>query len=74
LKQLQRHNKAIVFLNGERFYEPLAAALEHMYEAQFAKPAYRQMYEFAPDVESAMQHVESYRPAELPSKWFVTKA
>jgi uncharacterized protein (TIGR00730 family) len=74
LKQLQRHNKAIVFLNGCKYYEPLAAAIEHMYEAQFAKAAYRQMYSFASDVESAMEQVEEYRPAELPSKWFVTKA
>src|SRR5450756_977739 len=73
LKQLQRHNKAIVFLNAAGYYGPLAAALEHMYEAQFAKPAYRQMYSIAPDVKTAIEHVESYRPAELPSKWYVTK-
>lgn len=74
LKQLQRHSKAIVFLNGERYYEPLAAALEHMYHAQFAKQAYRQVYTFAADVASALDYVESYRPAPLPSKWFVTGA
>ena len=73
LKQLQRHNKAIVFLNAGGYYGPLAAALEHMYQAQFAKEAYRQMYAFAPDVASALEHVESYVPAELPSKWFVAK-
>jgi cytokinin riboside 5'-monophosphate phosphoribohydrolase len=74
LKQLQQHNKAIVFLNAAGYYGPLAAALEHMYEAQFAKPAYRQMYSIAPDVATAIKHVESYRPAELPSKWFVSGA
>ena len=74
LKQLQRHNKAVVFLNAAGYYEPLAAALEHMYNAQFAKQAYRQMYAFAPDVSSALDHIETYRPAELPSKWFVTGA
>lgn len=74
LKQLRRHNKAIVFLNAAGYYEPLAAALEHMYQAQFAKQAYRQMYAMAPDVASAIDHVESYRPAELPEKWFVTRA
>ena len=73
LKQLQRHNKAIVFLNAAGYYGPLAAALEHMYETRFAKPQYRQMYSIAPDVATAIEHVESYRPAELPSKWFVTK-
>jgi len=74
LKQLQRHNKAIVFLNVAGYYEPLAAAIEHMYRAQFAKDAYRHMYSFAPDVASAMESVETYRPTEVPSKWFVTKA
>ena len=74
LKQLQRHNKAIVFLNAAGYYEPLAAALEKMYEAQFAKQAYRSMYAFAADVGSAIEHVENYRPAEVPSKWFVTSA
>lgn len=74
LKQLQRHNKAVVFLNAAGYYEPLAAALEHMYRAQFAKQAYRQMYAFAPDVAGALDHIETYRPAELPSKWFVTGA
>ncbi len=72
LKQLQRHNKPIVFLNAAGYYEPLSAALEHMYRAQFAKQAYRQMYAFISDVTSAIEHVETYRPAELPSKWFVT--
>lgn len=72
LKQLHRHNKAIVFLNAAGYYEPLAAALEHMYQAQFAKQVYREMYAMAPDVTSAIDHVESYRPAELPEKWFVT--
>ena len=74
LKQLQRHNKAIVFLNAAGYYEPLGAALEHMYQAQFAKDAYRKMYCFMPNAAAAIDHVESYRPAEVPSKWFVTKA
>lgn len=74
LKQLQRHNKAIVFLNASGYYEPLATALEKMYEAQFAKQAYRTMYAFAADVASAIEHVENYCPTEIPSKWFVTGA
>jgi len=74
LKQLQRHNKAIVFLNALGYYEPLATALEHMYEERFAKEAYRGMYSFAPDVASAIEQVEKYEPAEIPSKWFVTGA
>ena len=74
LKQLQRHNKAIVFLNAAGYYEPLAAALEHMYAAKFAKEAYRQMYTFESSATRAMEYIENYRPVEVPSKWFATGA
>ena len=74
LKQLQRHNKAVIFLNAIGYYEPLNAALEHMYRAQFAKQAYRNMYAFVPDARSAIEHVETYCPPEVPAKWFVTNA
>ena len=59
-------------MNAVGYYEPLVATIENMYAAQFAKAAYRNMYLFAPDVAAAMEYVESYRPAELPSKWFAT--
>ena len=69
LKQLQQHTKPVVFLNPGGYYDPLAALFEHMYEKRFAKAAYRGMYQFAPDVRSALDYMEHYHPPALPAKW-----
>ena len=69
LKQLQQHTKPVVFLNPEGYYDPLTTLFEHMYEHRFAKPAYRQMYWFAPTVPGALDYVEQYQPPVLPAKW-----
>jgi uncharacterized protein (TIGR00730 family) len=70
LKQLQQHAKPVVFLNHAGFYDPLAALFEHMYEHRFAKPSYREMYHFAPDVPGALAYLDSYSPPAIESKWF----
>lgn len=70
LKQLQQHAKPVVFLNHAGFYDPLAALFEHMYAHHFAKPSYREMYMFAPDVASALAYLDSYTPPVIESKWF----
>lgn len=72
LKQLQQHTKAVVFLNPEGYYDPLTSLFEHMYEKRFAKPAYRGMYQFAPDVRSALDYMDQYQPSSLPAKWTAT--
>ncbi len=69
LKQLQQHTKPVIFLNSDGYYDPLTTLFEHMYEHRFAKPAYRGMYEFAADVRSALDYMESYQPPVLPAKW-----
>src|SRR5512146_491824 len=74
LKQLRQHSTAVVFLNREGYYDPLAAVFEHMFRERFAKPAYRQMYEFVSDITPALEYIESYRPVELTQKWYVTGA
>lgn len=74
LKQLQQHSKPVVFLNLGGYYDPLAAVFEHMYRERFAKPAYRQMYEFAADIDGALDYIENYHPVALPTKWHVTTA
>ncbi len=74
LKQLQRHSKPVVFLNHGGYYDPLAAMFEHMMRQRFAKPVYRQMYEFLPEIAPALDYLENYQPVQLPSKWYVTGA
>lgn len=70
LKQLKLHNKPIVFLNINGFYNPLIQLFENLYEAKFAKPEYRSLSYFAPDVRSVFDYLESYKPTEVQDKWF----
>jgi uncharacterized protein (TIGR00730 family) len=70
LKQLQTHDKPIVFINTLGFYDPLMTLFEHFYVQQFAKGQYRQLYHLAPDAASALHYIQTYQPPPLASKWF----
>ncbi|MCL4504673.1 MAG: TIGR00730 family Rossman fold protein [Chloroflexi bacterium] len=69
LKQLQAHDKPIVFLNQLGFYVRLFDLFEQFYAQQFTKSQYRQLYYDAPDAASALAYIESYQPTLLESKW-----
>lgn len=71
LKQLGYHEKPIVFLNTNHYYDHLFEMFEHIYAEQFAKPEYRQLYHMADTPESAISYLEQYQPPNLPDKWFV---
>lgn len=70
LKQLQLHDKPIVFLNTNGFYDPLMSLFEHFYEQKFAKPSSRQLYHIAPNAADVLTYIESYQPTTVESKWF----
>jgi hypothetical protein len=70
LKQLKFHNKPVIFINTNGFYNPLIDLFEHMYQESFAKSDYRQLYFVAPDAIDAFSYIETYRPVPLPDKWF----
>lgn len=70
LKQLQRHQKAIVILNARGFYDPLEQLFEHVYRQRFAKETTRALYHFAPTVAEAFAYLDSYVPVTVPTKWF----
>jgi len=71
LKQLGLHTKPVVMVNTQGFYTPLLQLLERIYQERFAKPEYRQLYHFAPDIGEAFSYLASYQPAPLAvNKWF----
>jgi len=70
LKQLQYHNKAIVLLNINGFYDHLNGLLEHMYNENFAKAAYRDLFYMTPDIGDALAYIREYSPVEFESKWY----
>jgi len=70
LKQLQQHNKPVVFLNTGGFFDPLLEFFNRLYDGRFAKEAYRQLYHAATGPDEAFAYVERYQPAPAVSKWF----
>lgn len=70
LKQLQQHQKAIVILNANGFFDPLHALFDHVYEQRFARETSRALYHFAPTVHEAFAYLDSYVPVPVPTKWF----
>ena len=71
LKQLGYHNKPIVIINTNGFYDKLIDFMEHIYASKFAKEDYRALYRFANDSIEAIQYIENYQPDEtIITKWF----
>ncbi|MCE1198738.1 MAG: TIGR00730 family Rossman fold protein [Marinilabiliales bacterium] len=70
LKQLSYHNKAIVFINTNGYYDHLIAQFEHAYQETFAKESYRQLYFIAANAEEAAAYLLHYLPGEPVAKWF----
>ncbi len=69
LKQLKYHNKPIVLVNTNGFYNKLNDVFEHLYTENFAGKRYRALYHFANNVEEAMDYINNYKPADLTNKW-----
>jgi len=70
LKQLQYHNKAIVFINTDGFYDSLFAQFERAFRDSFSKEDYKSTYYIAADSVEALRYIENYQPVELATKWF----
>lgn len=70
LKQLSYHEKAIVFLNTNNFYDELFVLFEKLFREKFAKENYRKLYGIALTAEDAIQYIENYLPEKAVNKWF----
>jgi cytokinin riboside 5'-monophosphate phosphoribohydrolase len=70
LKQLEFHNKPIVFLNTNSFYSKLLDFFEVMYNQHFAKESSKQFYYIADNVEDAMDYIKNYKAPKVETKWF----
>ncbi len=70
LKQLSYHNKAVVFINTNGFYDDLLRQFEKSYEEKFAKENYRKLYFIASNAEEAIKYIKNYTPEETVNKWY----
>lgn len=69
LKQLRYHDRAIVILNTDGFYDALIEQFEASITRQFAKEQCRALYSVCLTPESAIEYIENYRPPVLETKW-----
>jgi len=70
LKQLHYHQKPIVFINTNGFYNPLLDQFERCYSESFSKLAYKSLYYIAANCSDAMNYISNYKHEELTAKWF----
>jgi cytokinin riboside 5'-monophosphate phosphoribohydrolase len=70
LKQLGYHAKPIVLLDVDGFFAPLLTMFEHLFEQRFARPEYAGLYHVATDAAGLFDHLDTYDPEVLPTKWF----
>ncbi len=70
LKQLGYHDRAIVLLDIDGFWQPLVSLFDHLYGLRFAKPAYRALSHMAADCDELFAYLETYDPSELPTKLY----
>lgn len=70
LKSLQFHNKPVIFLNTLKFYDRLLNFFEVLFEQNFAKAKYHELFHVADTVPAAFQYLKTYQPKDFGPKWF----
>jgi len=69
LKQLKYHNKPIVILNTDGFYDSLLEQFEQIIGLRFASEECKLLYRVAGNVGEALEYIETYRPTDFGDKW-----
>ncbi|MEZ4745447.1 MAG: TIGR00730 family Rossman fold protein [Calditrichia bacterium] len=59
-KQLLYHDKPIVLMNINGFYNPLAELFDHFFRENFARDQYRGIYHLADTVADAFEYIDAY--------------
>ncbi len=65
LKQLGRHNKAIVVLNTDGYFDKLQQMMEYSIGEEFIFESVLDLYKIADTVEEALDYIEGYIPPEI---------
>jgi uncharacterized protein (TIGR00730 family) len=68
-KQLGYHNKPVVLLNINDYYEPLLAMMSQGIEQKFITPSALKLWHVAPSVRETIDYIRSYTPAPPSTEW-----
>jgi uncharacterized protein (TIGR00730 family) len=69
LKQLRYHEKPIVILNINGYYDNLLRQFETVISQQFAKPECGELYYVTDDVTAALEYIDTYTPCVYEERW-----
>jgi uncharacterized protein (TIGR00730 family) len=69
-KQLGFHNKPVVILNTDGYYDMLVATFENLFDKRFTKEGYRYLYYVASSPSDAINYIKNYTPFVHERKWF----
>lgn len=69
LKQLRYHNKPIVALNINGFYDKLLEQFDLIIDRHFAKEECRQLYHITDNIDEALEYIDNYQPVDIGEKW-----
>lgn len=69
LKQLRYHNKAIVILNINGFYDNLLEQFNTLIQQQFAKIDCKELYFVTGEVTLGLEYIDTYTPKAFEERW-----
>ncbi len=69
LKQLKYHNKPVVLLNVNGYYDSLLKQFDITIDQHFAKAESCLLYYVTEDVSDALDYIENYKPTQFKDKW-----
>lgn len=69
LKQLRYHDKPIVILNINGFYDKLFLQFEQIIDEHFAKSESKKLYYITDSVSDALSYIDNYTPYSFGTKW-----
>lgn len=68
LKQLQRHNKAIVIYNCGGYFDVLLEMIDRSIDQKFSKEATRKLYHVTDNAEECIKYIKEYVPVVISIK------
>ena len=69
LKQLKYHNKAIVILNFNHFFDDMLRQMDKFFDEGFTVSNYRTTYYVCETPEEAVEYLKNYKPTHIYDKY-----
>ena len=73
LKQLKYHNKPVVILNVNGFYDKLIELFNTFIQGNFVSEEYRSLFFFTESAAEAIGYIDGYVPQHYADKWITTE-